>query len=451
MTKDKLRLSPTILFFLFVCLKLQAQDPQLNYLPENRKHIENYLKSIEQHRLATLDGDNISEKRKIYREKTEKFIQNIQDSVFIFGASLTENLKPLLQRIYKGNPQIDTDNHYFFFHRSSIPNAACYGDGSFAINMGMFTYLENDDELAFILSHEMAHLLLNHVNKKAERYIDTINSKAIREKSKAIKKQRYNTIRDGRALVKDLTYELMSHSRHAEAQADSLGLILLKNTGYNPHAALSALTKLGKLEQIRFIKASKIDSILNFESFPFRLNWIEEEETLFNISESSNDYAFDKDSLKTHPEIPYRLEKLHMEHQIEESQNTTNYLPQLKQLAKKQQLHTLLDFNQLDLALYESLIMIQDQQEHREGVVKTAVTLKKMYLAKKRHKMGKYVPQSSPFSEEIHLNRIRSFVHKLELKHIRKIGYYFCHRYGAIAGDHIEFLDAKDFFESLNQ
>jgi len=53
--------------------------------------------------------------------------------------------------------------------KSDIPNIYPWGNRNININEGILSFIENEDEMAFVLSHEMGHLLARHVEKQAER------------------------------------------------------------------------------------------------------------------------------------------------------------------------------------------------------------------------------------------------------------------------------------------
>lgn len=60
------------------------------------------------------------------------------------------------------------------------------------------------------------------------------------------------------------------------------------------------------------------------------------------------------------------------------------------------------------------------------------------------------MPQNNPFTKEENVNEVRLFLHNLELKEIRKIGYFYCEKYAELLNDNQEFINNKTFFKSLN-
>ncbi len=128
------------------------------------------------------------------------------------------------------------------------PNAYARSKGSSVayINKSLLKYIESDDELAAILSHEIAHIILKHSRLS-------------------------NTKHVGRALLKStlvvgalFTYGATllalpamkggraSHSRNKETQADLVGVDLLHKAGYNPLAMETLNAKIGSDASSKF-------------------------------------------------------------------------------------------------------------------------------------------------------------------------------------------------------
>lgn len=88
---------------------------------------------------------------------------------------------------------------------------AAASGSTIVIDAGMERLLVSDDELALVVAHEAAHIILGHTD--ADRLKD--------QKNKLLRKQ-------------------------MEQQADALGVRLMLNAGYSPEASLSAHPKLAK-------------------------------------------------------------------------------------------------------------------------------------------------------------------------------------------------------------
>lgn len=341
---------------------------------------------------------------------------------------------------------------YFLINKSLIPNAACYGNGLFSVNLGLFTLIENNDEMAFIICHEIAHYILKHNDKALEEYIQTFSSKDTKQQLNAASNKKYGRRSAVTLLLKDLQFNFMKRSRSAETQADSLGFILFNKTKYNQQASINILKKLGSTDGILFNNPTNLKQNFTFEEFPFKEAWIAQEDKMFDITEKVNDLEFDKDSTKTHPDIPLRIKNIIQNHTLSATNPTKNEIDLVQQKTAENSIKIFFDDSKLDFALYQLLSLYEKEELDKKAFTShVAHLLKKAYVLKEKHAFGKYVEPVSSFSEEKYINEIRLFLNNLELKDLRKIGYYFCLENELLSKEDTEFQNAYTFFKSLNK
>jgi Zn-dependent protease with chaperone function len=61
------------------------------------------------------------------------------------------------------------------------PNAYCWSDGTITVNTALIDGLKpSDDELAFLIGHEMAHAIRRHVRQQASRNVLLLRGDAYR-------------------------------------------------------------------------------------------------------------------------------------------------------------------------------------------------------------------------------------------------------------------------------
>jgi len=94
--------------------------------------------------------------------------------------------------------------------RSQQVNAFCLPGGRVAVFTGLLRIVENRDQLATVLAHEIAHALAHHANERV-----TIEESG-----------RVNWL-----------YR-QAYDRSQESEADHIGLFLMTFAGYNPEEAL---------------------------------------------------------------------------------------------------------------------------------------------------------------------------------------------------------------------
>ncbi|MDI6047755.1 M48 family metallopeptidase [Flavobacterium yafengii] len=430
----------------------QSQNYEFSYSPNSIDSLENYLTKITNNKINEFGTNQRKKAKEILLERKVSFLKDVEDSIFIFDKTINGFLQKILTEVYHSNPQIDTKDFYFLINKSLIPNAACYGNGIFSINLGLFSLIENNDEMAFIICHELAHYILKHNDKALEEYLETFNSKDVKQQLNTASNKKYGRRSAVTLLLKDLKFNFMKRSRSAETQADSLGFTMFNNTKYNKQASINILKKLDMTDGILFNNLTDLKQNFTFEEYPFKEVWIEKEDKMFDTTESVNDLELDKDSLKTHPNIPLRIENLIHNYTITTTNTTKNEIELVQKKTSENSIKIFFDDSKLDFALYQLLSLHKKNELDKKAFNSyVAYLLKKVYVLKEKHVFGKYVGPVNSFSEEKYINEIRLFLNNLELKDLRKIGYYFCQKNELISKDDTEFQDAYTFFKSLNK
>jgi predicted Zn-dependent protease len=144
--------------------------------------------------------------------------------------------------------------------------AVCTPDGTIVLSIGLLERVESEDELAFILGHEISHAILRHHGSdwftKAQ-YYAVLNAGTLSEVADNV--QRVNAaagVNTGVDLTNlrrsiDIATKVYTLSENVlapqfqqgqEDQADALGLDLMIKAGYSPAGADAALAHLGASE-----------------------------------------------------------------------------------------------------------------------------------------------------------------------------------------------------------
>ena len=118
-------------------------------------------------------------------------------------------------------------------------NAFCMPGGKIAFYYGILAKLKlNDDEVAMIMGHEVAHALLEHAR---ERMGKTMATRGLIELGSAL----FGLGGTGTTLA-NMGGQLLTlkFSRSNESEADALGLVLAAKAGYRPEAGVSLWQKM---------------------------------------------------------------------------------------------------------------------------------------------------------------------------------------------------------------
>ena len=113
-------------------------------------------------------------------------------------------------------------------------NAFASSENEICVYTGLLNYVQDDDELAGIIGHEMGHIINNHIKKQS--FVSSITSSMILNANIS------ETAKTGAALVQNLS--MLKMSRTQEYEADITGIDLMIKAGYNPLATISILYKI---------------------------------------------------------------------------------------------------------------------------------------------------------------------------------------------------------------
>lgn len=422
-------------------------------MPTNKDSVFNYIKAISEKKITKLGTKYKDDIKKIILERKKSFIEGIEDSTYVFDENISKYLNSILKEIYASNKSLNSKDFYFFLDKSPIPNAACYGNGIYTINLGLFNFVNSDDELAFVICHEFAHYMLEHNDKTLLSYVETMNSKDTKKKIQKVKNTEYGKRKAYMDLVENLSYNFLKRSRSAEIQADSLGLTILSKTKFNKSSSMSALKNLDLSDDVVFNENAKLREHFNFENYPFKEGWVQKEEGLFDLKEKADDYSLNKDSLKTHPDIPLRIDILSKMIQDKQASisTSTDKLKEIKHLAGLLSISNFIDDKRVDFALYKTLVLYNNKEiDEKAYCTIVSKIFKKVYELKISHGFGKYVSPISPFSDEEHLNEVKQFLNNIELKNIKKIGLNFCLAHQGVMSNDTDFKKITEYFNNLN-
>jgi predicted Zn-dependent protease len=116
--------------------------------------------------------------------------------------------------------------------------------GEITVEDGLLSYIENDDELAAILGHELAHITHRHTSQQQTE--KTVQAILIRTPLTVLGALAGPPgIAFGQRLARNISHTMTNpESRRMEMDADQQGLDYMVNAGYDPHAFISILNKI---------------------------------------------------------------------------------------------------------------------------------------------------------------------------------------------------------------
>ncbi|MBI3311932.1 MAG: M48 family metalloprotease [Candidatus Omnitrophica bacterium] len=127
-------------------------------------------------------------------------------------------------------------------------NAFSLPGGYVFVNEGLVKKIANDDELAAVMAHEIAHIAARHAVK---RYESDLGAQLLQLASVAAARRGADT----RGVGVAFHAASLAYARQDELEADQLGVRYLKAAGFDPHAALTFLERLHALtrEKLQYL------------------------------------------------------------------------------------------------------------------------------------------------------------------------------------------------------
>lgn len=133
-----------------------------------------------------------------------------------------------------GRPELE---YHFYIIDTEFINAFALPGGYIFITRGLMDFVDDDDELASVVAHELVHVANRH---------------GIVMYKKNLKQMVMNFIilaltRDPKAIIANDMYQqsrMDIFGRGAEVEADQIGLKYMMDAGYNPHAMLKFMDKM---------------------------------------------------------------------------------------------------------------------------------------------------------------------------------------------------------------
>ena len=138
-------------------------------------------------------------------------------------------------------------SYHFYVIKEDTYNAFATPAGHIFIYSGLLAALDNEEELACILAHEISHVLCRHISQKIER-AEKVNIATLAGVVAGVllgtagASAAANAVTLG-SVAAGQSYEL-AYSRENERQADQIGLNILRKAGYNGKGLISSLKKM---------------------------------------------------------------------------------------------------------------------------------------------------------------------------------------------------------------
>lgn len=198
-------------------------------------------------------------RQELYQKFREKY--GVCDD-YDYNAKLDRIMANLTKGVSVIDPTIKSKPYLYFVSAQESVNAACSMGHVMMVNAGTFKQITNEDELAAIIGHEMAHGQKDHVAKANKKHLN-----------KAVIAAMVGTAIGGNALtslVADiaLTHSVAHGDRKQESEADLVSIDYMLNTNYNPGACAAVMQRFVEMEKSGKMASGSASNFFNPSDHP---------------------------------------------------------------------------------------------------------------------------------------------------------------------------------------
>jgi hypothetical protein len=327
-------------------------------------------------------------------------------------------------RIYKANPDL-TPETTIYPYRSESVNAMSMGNGTLCFMLGLLSRLETEDQVAFVLCHEMAHHHRQHTERRMTELANANYDKELKKKIDAVMASPYNRYSKLKALFSSLDMSFSKHSRFAEYEADSVGLTYYLKTGYNPYAPLRVMQILDHADSAVYTKNIDFKKIFGARGFQFKDTWLDYKKSdVWHVPLSDTD----SDTTRTHPDCKKRFavlqRYLNAEGISDEEMRKGIPIGDIRANAAFEVIHSQYHFKQFGKALFNALALSESYPHDTWLHAMVGRCLYRLHQAQKNHVLGKSLELPDPrFAENY--DRFLTFMHNLRLSELAGLMYHY--------------------------
>ncbi len=337
----------------------------------------------------------------LYKGVAEGFIHQIEQGYFVDNSVYRQLLNGILKRLVNENPTYANrlKNTKILLSFGTMPNAYAIGNGFVVIYIPLIKKLQNKYELAFVISHEIAHNLLEHPFDAIVERAKLNTSKEFRRKTRRLSRKKFNQSAKARNLYRDLVYGFTEYSRAKEQQADSLGFVLFRNA-YRQEAyqAVKSLLHLDGVDKARdSLTMDDFKTFFSTEGHPFRQALIANNAlSKYNYDQSLK--FWNVDSLKTHPDCRYRAHTLKVGFDVQPDSlyRVSSFFKKIKLSSWFNDVLGLYVLKDYGRSLYQGLVLLKTYPHNKFLQRIIYKNLRKIRFSRKSYQLNKYVQRLSP-------------------------------------------------------
>ena len=410
----KRKFSIVFLLLSFLVQSQKVDNLAYDYIKHSKRVPPEVLKSYTEKASRDIDSRDPQNSRR-ERKDEEYFLRHnayymhklLNNGFIYFGDPVTEYCDAVLDKLLEDD--IDLRNKFTVFTvKSPEVNAFMTHDGYMFINLGLLAQIENEAQLASVMSHEIIHYMEEH---------------AISGHKTLQKLKRQVSIFKPQS-VGDLRTNVLNYSKEYEYAADSLGLELYLKAGYKPSEVLRVMDVL-------------LYSYLPYDEVEIDYSFLEIGQ--LRIPEKMKVYKFGEltaaedvdDSKSTHPNIAKRKTELKKKIEAYKSTQETVFkldereFNEIQRLARFEISRQMLVMADYDKALYHNFLLNRDYKNNEYITLNTAISFNGIVTYQSSKKSSKVLGNTK--NVEGNLLSLTSFARDNDAKNVGAVAVAYCY------------------------
>ena len=166
-----------------------------------------------------------------------------------YPASRNQDLNERVQRVGGRLAKVafwdvpNADWEFVVFEVPQLINAFAMAGGKVGVFTGLFKIIQNDDQLASVLAHEIGHVAARHVNERLSQQMALQGGGLLVGMATAGAGSLTSaTVLEAYGLSSGIT--AVGFDRKKEAEADHIGILYMARAGYNPEESVKVIESL---------------------------------------------------------------------------------------------------------------------------------------------------------------------------------------------------------------
>ena len=405
MLKKKLTILPLILALLSTGFWVSAQTEftpptsSEDLLHDYQVTLRNNVRSIKRE----LPREHKYELKKFYNSRYEYLLALGERGHYFFHEDWNNYLRNISDKIMRVNSTYDFSTIQVVLSTYHSVNAVSMGEGTVVVNPGLVTQLQSEDQLAFVLCHEFAHVLLKHSDQRVVRLLEEFGDSEMEAILEDVSDREYYKRTEFLKQMRSKYYRMAHDSRKGELEADSLGWLLFNQTKYDPEAGLQVVRILENTNKKK-VRQLDISALTGMEPMDFHNN-----ELLGSVAYEEEEWL-QMDSMMSHPNCSDRFNRLKTFcnrgdldfNKYEVQGSTSDNFERFRSDMRYFMIECYLEFDLLDIALL-TIWEYQQAGDSNEYLRKREFqTIANLVYARKKHHIGHVATRPHDSIEKSH-------------------------------------------------